>query len=84
MKITRFNLKAQLCTILLIGFCYGQLFELTHDNHPRIYWVDYPDDSTAPVPLVISMHGRFQSLIGAGTARRTGCPRTSSPSRRHR
>ena len=63
MKITRFNLKAQLCAILLKGFCYGQLFELTHDNLSRIYWVDYPDDSTAPVPLVISMHGRFQSLL---------------------
>ena len=63
MKITRSNLKAQLCAILLKGFCYGQLFELTHDNLSRIYWVDYPDDSTAPVPLVISMHGRFQSLL---------------------
>ena len=63
MKIALFNLKAQLCAILLVRFCYGQLFELTHDNHPRIYWVDYPDDSTAPVPLVISMHGRFQSLL---------------------
>jgi len=55
--------KIQLCVILLIGFCYGQLFELTHDNHSRIYWVDYPDNSTTPVPLVISMHGRFQSLL---------------------
>ena len=63
MKIVGFNLKAQLCAILLIGFCYGQLFDLTHDNHSRIYWVDYPDNSTEPVPLVISMHGRFQSLL---------------------
>ena len=63
MKIVGFNLKAQLCAILLIGFCYGQLFELTHDNHSRIYWVDYPDNATAPVPLVISLHGRFQSLL---------------------
>ena len=29
----------------------------------RIYWVDYPDDATTSVPLVISMHGRFQSLL---------------------
>ena len=48
---------------LLIGFCYGQLFEINHDNEPRIYWVDYPDNVTEPVPLVISMHGRFQSLL---------------------
>ena len=61
MKIVGFNLKAQLCGILLIGFCYGQLFELTHDNDSRIYWVDYPDNPTESVPLVISMHGRNQS-----------------------
>ena len=63
MKIVGFNLKAQLCGILLIGFCYGQLFELTHDNDSRIYWVDYPDNPTESVPLVISMHGRNQSLL---------------------
>ena len=63
MKIVGFNLKAQLCAILLIGFCYGQLFELTHDNDSRIYWVDYPDNPTESVPLVISMHGRNQSLL---------------------
>ena len=63
MKIEGFNLKAQLCAILLIGFCYGQLFELTHDNDSRIYWVDYPDNPTESVPLVISMHGRNQSLL---------------------
>ncbi len=63
MKIAGLNLKTQLCAIFLIGFCYGQLFELTHDNHSRIYWVDYPDNPIAPVPLVISLHGRFQSLL---------------------
>ena len=57
------DVKVQLCAILLIGFCYGQLFELTHDNDSRIYWVDYPDNPTEPVPLVISMHGRNQSLL---------------------
>ena len=57
------DVKVKLCVILLIGFCYGQLFELTHDNDSRIYWVDYPDNITEPVPLVISMHGRNQSLL---------------------
>ena len=56
-------MKIPLFLILLIGFCYGQLFEINHDNEPRIYWVDYPDNVTEPVPLVISMHGRFQSLL---------------------
>ena len=51
-------MKIPLFLILLIGFCYGQLFEINHDNEPRIYWVDYPDNVTEPVPLVISMHGR--------------------------
>ena len=47
----------------MVGLCYGQLFEINHENVTRIYWVDYPDDVTTPVPLVISMHGRFQSLL---------------------
>ena len=55
--------RTHLFLILLIGFCYGQLFELNHDNDTRIYWVDYPDNATEPTPLVISMHGRNQSLL---------------------
>ena len=63
MKIAGFNLRTLLCAISFIGFCYGQLFEINHDNVTRIYWVDYPNDVTTPVPLVISLHGRFQSLL---------------------
>ena len=46
----------------MIGFCYGQLFELMHNGSSRIYWIDYPENSIEPTPLVISMHGRNQSL----------------------
>ena len=56
-------MKTSLFLFLIIGLCYGQLFEINHYNVTRIYWVDYPDYVTTPVPLFISMHGRFQSLL---------------------
>ena len=56
-------MKKYLFIVLLVEVCLGQLFELTHDNDSRIYWVDYPDNPTESVPLVISMHGRNQSLL---------------------
>ena len=48
--------------LFFAGVSYGQLFELTHDNEIRNYWVDYPDDEPEPVPLVISMHGLGQTI----------------------
>ena len=45
-----------------MGYCFGQLFELTHNGASRIYWVDYPENAEDPAPLVISMHGRNNTL----------------------
>jgi len=47
---------------VLSGFCYCQLFELTHNGSSRSYWVDYPINPTEPTPLVINMHGFTQSI----------------------
>ena len=46
----------------MIGICSAELFTLNHNGASRIYWIDYPENSPAPAPLVISMHGRNQSL----------------------
>ena len=42
---------------------FGQLFELTHNNATRDYWVDYPENTTEDTPLIIAMHGRNQFLV---------------------
>tara|TARA_Y100001968_G_C19348668_1_gene713453 strand:+ start:254 stop:1282 length:1029 start_codon:yes stop_codon:yes gene_type:complete len=57
-----FRRKFILLVFILCGFCYGQLFELTHNNASRSYWIDYPSNSPEPSPLVISMHGFTQSI----------------------
>ena len=49
--------------ILLTSIGFGQLFELTHNNATRDYWVDYPENSTEDTPLIIAMHGRNQFLV---------------------
>ena len=55
-------MKKYLVFILLTGCCFGQLFELTHNGATRIYWVDYPENAEDPVPLVVNMHGRNNTL----------------------
>ena len=42
---------------------FGQLFEVTHNNATRDYWVDYPENATEDTPLIIAMHGRNQFLV---------------------
>ena len=49
--------------ILLTSIGFGQLFELTHNNATRDYWVDYPENATGDTPLIIAMHGRYQFLV---------------------
>ena len=56
-------MKKYLFIVLLVGVCYGQLFEITHNNGTRDYWVDYPENATEETPLVINMHGRNQFII---------------------
>ena len=46
----------------MIGICSAELFTLNHNGASRIYWIDYPENSSDPASLVISMHGRNQSL----------------------
>ena len=55
-------MKRYLIFLFMIGICSAELFTLTHNGASRIYWVDYPENSIEPAPLVISMHGRNQSL----------------------
>ena len=55
-------MKKYLVFIFLTGCCFGQLFELTHNGASRIYWVDYPENAIDPVPLVVNMHGRNNTL----------------------
>ena len=55
-------MKKYLVFIFLTGCCFGQLFELTHNGASRIYWVDYPENALGPVPLVVNMHGRNNTL----------------------
>ena len=49
--------------ILITSLGFGQLFELTHNNATRDYWVDYPENATEDTPLIIAMHGRNQFLV---------------------
>ena len=49
--------------ILVTSLGFGQLFELTHNNATRDYWVDYPENATEDTPLIIAMHGRNQFLV---------------------
>jgi len=56
-------MRKYLFIILLVGVCFGQLFELTHNNATRHYWVDYPENATEATPLVINMHGLNQWLV---------------------
>jgi len=49
--------------ILITSLGFGQLFELTHNNATRDYWVDYPENATDETPLIIAMHGRNQFLV---------------------
>ena len=49
--------------ILITSLGFGQLFELTHNNATRDYWVDYPENATEETPLIIAMHGRNQFLV---------------------
>ena len=56
-------MKKYLFIVLLVGVCCGQLFELTHNNATRYYWVDYPENATDATPLVINMHGQNQWLV---------------------
>ena len=49
--------------ILVTSLGFGQLFELTHNNATRDYWVDYPENATGDTPLIIAMHGRYQFLV---------------------
>ena len=49
--------------ITLTSLGFGQLFELTHNNATRDYWVDYPENATEDTPLIIAMHGRNQFLV---------------------
>ena len=55
-------MKKYLVFIFLTGCYFGQLFELTHNGATRIYWVDYPENALDPVPLVVNMHGRNNTL----------------------
>ena len=48
---------------LITSLGFGQLFELTHNNATRDYWVDYPENATGDTPLIIAMHGRYQFLV---------------------
>ena len=48
---------------LITSLGFGQLFELTHNNATRDYWVDYPENATEDTPLIIAMHGRNQFLV---------------------
>ena len=56
-------MKKYLCIISLTSLGFGQLFELTHNNATRDYWVDYPENATEDTPLIIAMHGRNQFLV---------------------
>ena len=56
-------MKKYLFIVLLFGICFGQLFEITHNNGTRDYWVDYPENATEETPLIITMHGRNQFII---------------------
>ena len=49
--------------ILITSLGFGQLFEVTHNNATRDYWVDYPENATEDTPLIIAMHGRNQFLV---------------------
>ena len=56
------KIKFIILVLVLSDLAICQLFELTHNNASRYYWVDYPDNVNEPRPLIINMHGFSQTI----------------------
>ena len=56
------KIKFVILVLVLSDLAICQLFELTHNNASRYYWVDYPDNVNEPRPLIINMHGFSQTI----------------------